>query len=148
MPSSFLCFFIVLQLCLTLPLASLTVCPVRSLTSMQIFVVSARAGKADASNSNVTVKIPIKTEFFMSCPYSSGKSGCGGAFLPPHPVVTAGAVDTVGQVTEGDATDAPKLLGGPNPEIGAEPNVDGPVANPALGVVALPLGTPKFVDCT
>jgi len=98
-PSSLLCFFIVLQRCFTLPLASLTGCPVRSLTSMQTFVVSAFAGSADASNNITTNKIPITTECFIMCPYSSGKSGCGGAFLPLYPVVTA--ADTVGQVTVG-----------------------------------------------
>ena len=116
---------------------------------MQTFVVSARAGKPVDSNNINTDKIPIKIEFFITPPYSSGKSGCGGAFLPPYPVATAAgtATDTVGQVTELDAM-APKLLGVPKPGVGAEPNAVGPVANPVPGVVVLPLGTPELVDCT
>lgn len=78
---------------------------------MQTFVVSARAGKTVDSNNINTDKIPIKIEFFITPPYSSGKSGCGGAFLPPYPVVTvADAMDTVGQVTAEDVVDAPGPL--------------------------------------
>ena len=69
--------------------------------------------------------------------------------MPPHPVVTvAGAVDTVGQVTAGDAAGAPKPPGEPKPVVGAEPNAAGPVENPVVAAVALPLGTPELVDCT
>ena len=110
---------------------------------MQTFVVSARAGNADASNNITTNKIPIKIECFMSCPYSSGKSGCGGAFLPPHPVVTvAGTVDTVGQVTAGDAAGTPKPLGVPKPVVGAEPNAAVLPGNPVAAVVELPYPNP------
>jgi hypothetical protein len=107
-------------------------------------VVSARAGKHVASNNINTNKIPITTEFFITPPYISGKSGCGGAFLPPHPVVTVfgTAADTVGQVIAEDAAGAPKPLGVPKPVVGAEPNAVGPVANPVPGVVVLPYAFP------
>ena len=63
-------------------------------------------------------------------------------------VTVAGAVDTVGQVTAGGAAGTPKPLGVPKPVVGAEPNAVGPVANPVVGTVALPLGIPELVDCT
>ena len=74
----------------------------------------------------------------MICPYSSGKFWAGGAFLPPHPVVTA-AVGS--QLVAVGVTGEPKPLG-VTTVVGAEPNVAGLVENPALDAVVLPYASP------
>lgn len=76
----------------------------------------------------------------MSCPYSSGNTGSGGAFLPPYPVVTAAGA--VAQLVAVGVTGEPKPLGALKPVVAAEPNVAVPVVNPVFDVVVLPYAFP------